>query len=147
MTKQDPSGYRDVIRAYIDVWNDGQTGRLDALLAADFVRVGDPMSESVAGREALCRLIDKMRLDMPNLTVVLEDLIMEGDRAATRWRLTGTDTGPGDFPPTGRPISVHGLSFFAFADGVLTHEWTVADSLSALQQLGFSLTPPAQDTE
>lgn len=147
MPKRSPTDYRDLIRAYVDVWSDGQTRRLDQIVVERFIRLADPLSESVTGREELSRLIDKMRADMPDLAVVLEDLVIEGDRAATRWWLTGTDTGPGDFPPTGRPIAVLGLSFFAFAEGLLAQEWTIADSLTALYQLGFSLTPPGPNTQ
>ncbi len=141
MSNHHPSHVRRLVELYLAVWNSGRIEELEALVAEDFVRTADPLSESVTGREALARLIGKTRLDMPDFAATAEEVLVEDDRAAVRWRMTGTDTGPGDLPPTGRPLSVAGLSFFELRGDVLSREWTIIDGLAALGQMGYTMRP------
>ncbi len=40
-----------------------------------------------------------------------------GSQAAVQWQLTGTNTGPFQaFPPSGKPVNIHGTSFFHLQD-------------------------------
>jgi len=107
-------------------------------------RVGDPLSESAEGLPAVRALVRKMRVDMPDLQVDVEDAIYTPDRAAIRWKLSGTDSGPGDFPPTGRHAVASGLSLMRFDGGRLVEEVTVLDGLTLLTQLGFTIAPPSE---
>ena len=134
---------QDTVEAFIAVWNGADDSALDTLLAPDFRRVGDPLSESAEGIAATRALVRKMRVDMPDLRVEVLDAIYTPDRAAIRWRLSGTDSGPGDFPPTGRHVVATGLSLMRFDDGRLGEEVSVLDGIRLLTQLGFTLVPPA----
>lgn len=133
----------DAASAYLAVWNGADDAALDTVLDPGFRRVGDPLSESAEGVAAVKALVRKMRIDMPDLQVEVLDGIYTPDRAAIRWRLSGTDSGPGDFPPTGRHAVAHGLSLMRFRDGRLIEEVTVLDGVSLLTQLGFAITPPS----
>jgi predicted ester cyclase len=129
--------------SYLAVWNGADDAALDSLLDPDFRRVGDPLSESADGVPAVRALVRKMRIDMPDLQVEVLDGIYTPERAAIRWRLSGTDSGPGDFPPTGRHAVAFGLSLMRFRDGRIIEEVTVLDGVSLLTQLGFAITPPS----
>lgn len=143
MTPRDTPPVEDVVSAYIAVWNGADDAALDTLLAPNVHRVGDPLSESADGVAAVRALVRKMRIDMPDLHVEVLDAIYTPDRAAIRWRLSGTDSGPGDFPPTGRFAVTSGLSLMRFDAGRLTDEVTVLDGVTLLTQLGFSIAPPS----
>lgn len=134
----------NVVAAYIAVWNGADDTALDTLLSPDFHRTGDPLSESAEGPQAVRGLVRKMRLDMPDLEVTILDAIYTADRAALHWQLSGTDSGPGDFPPTDRAARVYGLALFRLKEGRLVEEVMIMDGVSLLGQLGFTITPPAR---
>jgi steroid delta-isomerase-like uncharacterized protein len=74
----------------------------------------------------------------PDLSMTVEDLVAEGDKAVARVRVTGTHRG--DFlgiPPTGATGDVQLIDIMRFdSDGRVSEHWGVADMLSLMQQLG-----------
>jgi predicted ester cyclase len=132
----------DLVASYLAVWNGADPKKLDRILAPDFRRIADPMSESAQGVDGATALVHKMRLDMPDLTTVVIDAFYDGERAVVRWRLSGTDSGPGDWPPTGKRCDATGFSLFRERDGRLFEEITIADAVTLLAQLGWTLMPP-----
>ena len=132
----------DLVRTLVSVVNGADDSLLATVLAPDFQRVADPLSESTSGIEGMRALVRKMRRDMPDLEVTVVDELIADDRIAIRWRLSGTDSGPGDFPPTGRHAVAAGMSFFEFRTGRIAREWTIMDGVALLAQLGFRIEPP-----
>jgi steroid delta-isomerase-like uncharacterized protein len=75
------------------------------------------------------------------------EAIIEGNRMAGPYTITGTQTG--DFmgmPATGKQISVFGINIFHVRDGKIIEEWDLNDSLSMLRQLGVIPAPEAPAT-
>ena len=75
-----------------------------------------------------------------------EDVLISGDKAVARVRVTGTQTGEMmGMPPTGRSADVQLIDIIRFGDDGLAHEhWGVIDMLGMLQQLGaIPAAPPA----
>ena len=73
----------------------------------------------------------------PDAHWVVEDLIAEGDKVAVRLTMRGTHQG--DFmgiPPTGKEVTVTGISIYRFAGGRLVEDWSSVDNLGWLQQVG-----------
>jgi len=69
-----------------------------------------------------------------------------GDRIVLRWMVTGTDTGGvGELPPTGMPIQISGASVIHVIDGRFVEEWMYYNEGAMMQQLGFTLAPPAME--
>ena len=74
--------------------------------------------------------------------ISIDDQIAEGDRVATRWTASATNTGPlMGMPPTGRAGRVTGVNLARFADGKIVESWFNFDMLTLLQQLGAIPTP------
>jgi predicted ester cyclase len=48
-------------------------------------------------------------------------------------------------PPTGRQISMGGISWFRIANGLIAEEWTEFDRLGMMIQLGVAPAPPSGD--
>ena len=64
--------------------------------------------------------------------------VVEGNRAATTYRLVGTHTGEYQgLPATGRQIDVGGVSMFEIEDGRVRRMWSALDSLAMATQLGL----------
>ena len=114
-------------------------GRFEVPYSADFVGHGgrrtfthaDGMAEAKGWREAF-----------PDLNITVDKQVAEGDLVAVRWTARGTNTGAGNgIPATGRAVQMTGTTLFRMADGRIAEEWTCADSLGLMRQLGLSATP------
>ncbi len=73
----------------------------------------------------------------PDLRVEIEDMVAEGDRVVTRWRMRGTHTGPlMSLGASGRRVDVSGLRIDRFAKGKIVETWGSWDVLGMLEQIG-----------
>jgi predicted ester cyclase len=73
----------------------------------------------------------------PDARLTVEDLVVEGDRAALRYRLQGTHHGPYlGVAPTGLGFDVEGLTLLRLAHGRVVEEWHSPTELAILRQLG-----------
>jgi predicted ester cyclase len=80
----------------------------------------------------------------PDLRHRVEEVLVDGDRAAVRVVVEGTHQG--DFmgtPPTQRPVSFGAIYIFHCRDGVIAEHWINGDSLGLLQQIG-AIPAPAE---
>jgi predicted ester cyclase len=85
-----------------------------------------------------------LRTGSPDLHVVVEDLLAEGDQVVAWIRMTGTQTGSrGPIPPTGRAFDFHHAHRFRLRDGRIVEHWAVRDDLRAVAQAGV-VTPPSR---
>jgi len=74
---------------------------------------------------------------MPDLRVVVEDMIAEGDKVAVRYTLEGTHEGElFGVPPTGQRLSIKSISIEQVSDGKIREHWRITDTLDMMQQLG-----------
>jgi predicted ester cyclase len=74
--------------------------------------------------------------------VKVEDLLEEGNKISLRFLLTGTHRGQFlNLPPTGRSISVPGMTIVQFQNGKCVERWSIADSVLLFTQLGLSTIP------
>ena len=73
----------------------------------------------------------------PDASLTVEDLVVEADRAALRYRLQGTHRGSYlGVAPTGLSFDVEGLTLLRLADGRVAEEWHSPTELAILRQLG-----------
>jgi steroid delta-isomerase-like uncharacterized protein len=139
-----------VVRRFIqEVHNEGKFAAFNELFAPSYVNHSAPASAN--NREAREQSIKAFRAGSPNLHVAIDDMIAEGDKVALRWTTRGTERGSvhtplGVTPPTERAIDIPGINIFRIANGQITDEWIVWDTLSWAQQLGLVArpTPPTR---
>lgn len=75
----------------------------------------------------------------PDLRVVIEDEIAEGDRVVTRGQMQGTHQG--DFlgiPATGKRIDIAYIDIWRLENGKAVENWVQMDMLGMMQQLGVA---------
>ena len=78
------------------------------------------------------------RSAFPDLAVNVDLMVAEGDLVAVRWTARGTNTGTGNgIPATGRKVEVSGTAIFRFVEGRIAEEWTSANTLGLMKQLGL----------
>ena len=78
----------------------------------------------------------------PDARVTTEDLIEQDDKLVSRFLLTGTHRGAFlNLAPTGKGISVPGITILRFVSSKCIERWSMVDSLSLLSQLGVHVLP------
>jgi steroid delta-isomerase-like uncharacterized protein len=74
----------------------------------------------------------------PDLNITVEKQVAEKDLVAVHWTARGTNTGTGNgIPATGKSVQVTGTTLFRMDDGRIAEEWTCANSLGLMRQLGM----------
>lgn len=76
----------------------------------------------------------------PDLHLNIGDIVFQGDRLVISWTLLGTHRGEcAGVAPTGKLLSLAGMSMLRLIDGRAVEERTVRDDLGFLRQLGVVL--------
>ena len=125
-------------------WQTGNVDGLDEIFDPNFVRHADPFS-SANGLVELKRVIKAFKATYPDLKLVFADEFYAENQYAGHWSFTGTNTGPGEIPPTGKSVSQWGINIIHFKDGKIVEEWDGFDNVPLLEQLGYTMVPPATE--
>ena len=75
----------------------------------------------------------------PDFLFEVLDVVAEGDRAAVRWRATGTFDGSGKFEgmlPTGESVDIEGCDVLTIRDGKVTDNQAYMNGMDLARQLG-----------
>jgi len=120
--------------------NSGDLEQLRDLIAQDVVD-HDPAPDQGAGPEGYIRLFASLRTSFPDLAVSVDTLVMDEDKIAIAYTLTGTQKG--EFlgvAPTGRKVRARGVQIARFQGGKMVERWGSSDQLGILQQIGARAT-------
>ena len=135
--------------SYLEIWNEGNLALVDEIYSADYVRRYVDIYEDIVGIDAYKQWITSTRTMLPDFHVTPEaEMIVKDDKIVSRWIAEGTNTGPlitpfGTFPSTGKKVRFYGVFIIHVVDGKISEEWLYFNQASLLQQLGFTITPPA----
>lgn len=118
-----------------DAVNTRQLDALDALIAPTILNHGAEPDDP-PGAERLKRNFRSLITAFPDLRIIVEDQIAEGDMVVVRWTDTGTHLGSfmGQ-PPTGKSLLLTGIDILRIADGQIVERWSEYDMLSVLASL------------
>lgn len=83
-----------------------------------------------------------LRRTNPTLHVTIEHLLAEDDQVVAWIRATGTPTGDGPIPASGRPVDFAQAHRFRVRDGKVVEHWAVRDDLRSMIQAGAIAPPP-----
>lgn len=132
---------KELVRRYFQGWaNRGDPAVADELIATNLVLRNPPyvvhsLAEYKQGMTAY-------HTAFPDLQFTVEDEIAEGNKIAVRWTLRATHLGEYQGrPPTGKAITVTGISIFQIADGKIQDITVNMDRLGQAQQLGWLPAP------
>ena len=122
-------------RAFEELLSKGQFELAEQLYAKDFVNHGIHRDIHFDEDQAALR---GWHQAFPDLAIVPEKLIAEGDLVTIYWIARGTNTGAGNgLPATGKKAEQSGITIWRIADGKIKEEWSAFDQLSLMQQLGL----------
>ena len=126
-----------IMSRFWEVWEQGDIDRLDELLAPDYVNHTLAAPDLPPGPEGVKEVVSMFRSGIPDLRVVIEDMIAEDDRVATRYALEGTHGGDlFGVAPTGRHLSIKSMTVERLSGGKIVEHWRVTDELDMMRQLG-----------
>jgi steroid delta-isomerase-like uncharacterized protein len=113
-------------------------GNLDLLdeLAVDDYQDHVALPGQGHGRAGLKRRVAKIRAAF-RPRHMLHDVIVDGDRVAVHWTLSGVHSGEFlGLPPTHKPVEFDGVDIYAMRDGRMTAHWNVVDMFAFYRQVG-----------
>lgn len=115
----------------------GDYGVIDRFVADGFVGHDPSQPEPVRGPDGLKAFIDTYRTAFRDARITVEASFADGDWVATRWTGRGIHEGAlMGVAPTGKEVTVTGLSMTRVADGKIVEDWSNWDALGMLIQLG-----------
>lgn len=121
--------------AWTAAWDRGELDALDRLLSPAYRRIGADQDQDL---EEFKASIAATREAFPDLTTVIEDILIDGDRAAIRWRSVGRHEHPFlGVPATKRPVEVTGATFSRFEGDRVVEEFVTWDPRALLSALGI----------
>jgi predicted ester cyclase len=131
-------------RRYVEeVINRGNIDTIDELIDPGVVDYDAPPGFPT-GREGAKRFFAVLSSAFPDLHLVIEDMIAEGDKVVVCGTWDGTHQG--EFmgvAATGRRVRVSQIDITRCADGRMVEHWGQFDALGMMQQLGV-VSPPGQ---
>ena len=122
-----------IIRRYTEACNEQDLAKLKELVSPDYFHSG----LQLRGWEEYKKLHTMLWKAFPDFHEINEDFIAKGDKVWYRIKWTGTHTGEYQgLAPTGKKITVTGVSIKTIANGKIVESWAVYDFLDSYKQLG-----------
>lgn len=139
------------VRALLEAWNARDLDAFMGFLAPDVSWHDLAMPAPPAtGTDAVRRFAESVLRAFPDFRYEIRAPICvsdDGNSCLVPWTITATHLGmfdPPGFAPTGRQLTVHGLDYIQFRDGLVVHMESRFDPAEAMEQLtGLRIRPPA----
>ena len=125
-------------RWYEEVWNKKRADLIHELLGPDSLVYGLTRSAThpLRGPDEFKTFWLPLITALPDIHIAVESTVGEQDRVAARCSVRATHSGEGlGVSPTGRKITLTGMSFATFKDGGVLESWNNFDFLSLYRQL------------
>lgn len=124
-------------RALIEILGEGRSEVVDELISDGYIGHDSAMPDLILGPEGVRQSTAMYRSAFPDVTIVVDEQIAEGDSVVTRWTARGTHEGElFGMPATGKQATVTGITINRINNGKLVEARTNWDTLGLLQQLG-----------
>jgi hypothetical protein len=131
-------------RHWLEEFNKGKATAMAVIeetLATNAVLHG-PDGRDVRGLKEHKQMFGEMFDAFPDIHMTLDDIIVEGDKVALRYTMTGTHKGKYmGIPPTNKKMSASMIEIDRIAGGKFVEGWARADTLGIMQQLGVVPMP------
>ena len=128
---------KEVVRQLVDTFNDPQKRESKYFEFYDdsLVIHGFP-SNLPTNKEGFKQFIYSLWQAFPDIRIIFEDIIIEGNKVAGRYYLSGSHKGESlDIQATGKQFKVNGMTVFSFRDAKIMERWNLVDIMSLLEQL------------
>jgi steroid delta-isomerase-like uncharacterized protein len=132
-----------VRRVVEEPWK-GNWDVIEESVAETYVGYDPSQTEPISGRDGLRANLQQYIDAFSDARITVDDQIAEGEKVASRWTGRGTHTGEiAGVSPTGRDVTVSGLTISRLEGGKIAEEWITWDTLGMLIQIG-AIPEPAR---
>lgn len=134
---------KKLVRHHIDLsWNKGRIALAEQLHSKDFLYKSSFIGQALSS-PAFAQMIRDIRDAMPDLQVVIEECIAEGNKVMTWSTLIGTIQKPAfGYPPSDKVVSISAMAFWTLTPSNEIQEiCTMFDMESFRSQLGLATQP------
>ena len=128
-----------VRRWFAEVWNQGRADAIAEMFADDGIAHGlsDDAANPLRGPAGFLPFHAQFREAFPDIEVVIEDQIAEGDKVATRCSVRGKHAGDSlGFAATQAPVEFTRVTITRIRDGKIVEAWNHFDFMRMYKQLG-----------
>jgi steroid delta-isomerase-like uncharacterized protein len=126
-------------RWFEEVWNKGRADAIAEMMAEEAVAHGlsDDAAKPLRGPQGFLPFHKQFREAFPNIEVVVDDVIAEGDRVVARCSVRGKHVGDSlGFKATHLPVEFDGITIVRVKDGQFVEAWNNFDFMKMYRQLG-----------
>jgi steroid delta-isomerase-like uncharacterized protein len=124
-------------RWFEEVWNKGRLEAIDEMASPDVIGHGQAQHETDIGMAEFKPFVVALRSAFPDMKVVIDQTIEQGDKVVARWTSTMTHKSEFlGFPATGKKATVTGTSIQRISNGKIVEGWDNWDQLGLLVQIG-----------
>jgi len=133
-----------LVRRLIEEHNKGKAAAMaviDELCATNIAYHGSG-GEEIRGIKDYKQSTSESYNVIPDLHFAIDDIVVEGDKVAVRFTLTGTHKG--EFmghPPTNKKLKEWAIIIYRVVGGKFVEGWERGDTLGLMQQLGLIPAP------
>ncbi len=130
-------GLRQVVRNLADTFNDPKVRESSYFDFYDdsLVIHGFPPNLPT-NKEGFKQFIYLLWKAFPDIRIIFEDIIIEGNKVVCRYYLTGTHNGDfGDLQSTGKKFKVNGMTEFSCGNAKILERWNLVDMVSLKERL------------
>lgn len=129
-----------VRRWFEEVWNKGRVDAIDEMFDANGIAHGlsDDPSRPITGPAEFRPFHTVFREAFPNMMIVVEDMVAEGDRVAARCSVRAKHEG--QFlgrAATQSPVEFTGMTIVRIDNGKIVESWNNFDFMNLHRQLGL----------
>ncbi|GGC53409.1 hypothetical protein GCM10011504_34690 [Siccirubricoccus deserti] len=133
-----PSPAETLRRWFEEVWNRRDPSRVERYFAPDTLlhSLGDSGTD-IVGPEAFKAFLQRYLDSFSDIAITVHEVVEAGSMVAGRWTASMTHTGDGlGIPPTGRRVTITGMSLARIEDGTIREAWDEWDRLGLARALG-----------
>jgi steroid delta-isomerase-like uncharacterized protein len=131
---------KQLIRRWFDeVWNNGRADVIEELFDENGIAhgLGDDPANPIKGPSGYKPFYQTFRQAFPNIMVVVEDVIAEGDKVVARCSVRAKHEG--EFmgkPATQAPVEFNGITIVRIHNGKIAEAWNNFDFMTMYKQVG-----------
>jgi len=133
-----PTDNKSIVRRmYEEVWNKRNLEVAKELISPSHAMQLIDLPDSGIGPEAYARNVVQFVRAFPDLKFTVLDMVEENEKVVVLWNISGTHKGEfRGVAPTGKKVSVDGITISQLADGKIMDSYVSLDLWSMMQQLG-----------
>jgi steroid delta-isomerase-like uncharacterized protein len=126
-------------RWFDEVWNKGRAEAIDEMFAADGIAHGlsDSAENTLKGPAGFKPFHEVFRGAFPDIEVVVEDMIAEGDKVAARCSVRAKHSGDNlGITASNAPVVFTGICIVRIENGKIVEAWNNFDFMTMNKQIG-----------